>query len=55
MVFNTDISDGVAKVRAVTIWGEIVRLHQRTKNKLKYVHTNLKYGNLFSITSYATQ
>ena len=31
IVFNTDISDGVAKKSLATLLGEIVRLHQRTK------------------------
>ena len=38
--FDTDIYDGVAKMRAATILGKIVYLHQNTKNTLKYVHTN---------------
>ena len=46
MDFNTDISDGVAKMRAATLLGDIFRLHQRTKNQLKYVHTNSKYHHL---------
>ena len=29
MGIDTDISDGVAKMRAETLLGEIVRLHQR--------------------------
>ena len=32
--FGADISDGVAKMRAATILGEIFRLHQRTKTRL---------------------
>ena len=40
MGFDTDISDGVAKMRAATLLGKIIRLHQRTKNLRKYVHTN---------------
>ena len=40
MGFDTDISDGVTKMRAEDLLGEIVRLHQHTKNPLKYVHTN---------------
>ena len=55
MVFDTDISDGVAKMRVATILGEIVRLHQRTKNMLKYVHTNSKYGHLVAIPDSCTQ
>ena len=38
--FDTDISYGSAKIRAATHLGDNVRLHQRTKNTLKYVHTN---------------
>ena len=49
MVFDTGIYDGVKKMRASTLLGEIVRLHQRTKDPLKYVHTNSEYGNLVSI------
>ena len=40
MGFDTDISDGVTKMRAADRLGEIVRLHQCTNNPLKYVHTN---------------
>ena len=35
-----DISDWVAKIKAAAILGEILRLHQSTKNPLNYVHTN---------------
>ena len=49
MGFDTAIFDGVAKMRAATILGEIVSLHQCTKNPLKYVHTNSKYAHLFAI------
>ena len=49
MGFDTNISDGFVKMRAFTILGEIVRLHQQTKNPLKYVHTNLKHGNIVAI------
>ena len=31
MDFNSDIYDRVEKVRAATLLGDIVRLHQRTK------------------------
>ena len=55
MGFDNDISDGVAKIRAATLLGEIVRLHQRTKNLLKHVHTNSKYGHLVAIPDYDTQ
>ena len=55
MGFNTGISDGVAKMRAATLLGEIVRLYQGTKNLLKYVHTNSKYGHFFAIPSSDTQ
>ena len=40
MGVDTDISDGVSKMRASTFLGDIVRLHQHTKNMLRYVHTN---------------
>ena len=40
MGLDTDIFDGVVKMRASTILGEIVRLRQLTKNMLKYVHKN---------------
>ena len=49
MGFGTDISDGVAKMRSATLLGEIVCLHQHTKNPLRYVHTNSKYGHLVAI------
>ena len=49
--FDTDISDGVAKMWEAILLGDIVRLHQRTKNQPKYVHTNSKYGHIFSIPS----
>ena len=55
MVFDTDIYDGVTKMRAATLLGEIVRLHQHTKDPLKYVHKNSKYGNLFAIPASYTQ
>ena len=35
MGFGTDISDGVAKMRAATLLGDIFRLCQRTNNPLK--------------------
>ena len=38
MGFGTDISDGVAKIRAATILEEIIRLRKRKTNPLKYVH-----------------
>ena len=40
MSFDTDISDRVENNMAHIILGEIIRLHQRTKTPLKYVHTN---------------
>ena len=49
MGFDIDISDGFAKMRAANILGEIVRLHQHTKNPLKYVDTNSKYGHIVAI------
>ena len=49
MGFDTDISDGVAKMRAATLLGDIYHLRQCTKNTLKCVHTNSKYGDLFTI------
>ena len=55
MGFDTDISDGVTKMSADTILGEIVCLHQRTKNPLRYVHTNSKYDHLISISDSDTQ
>ena len=42
-------------MRAATLLGEIVRLHQRTKNPLKYVHKNSKCGHLVEIPSSDTQ
>ena len=49
MGFDTDISDGVAKMRAATLLVDIVCLHQCTKNPLKCVHTNSKYRHLVEI------
>ena len=53
--FDTDIYDGVAKMRAAAPLGDIFHLHQCTKNPLKYVHTNSKYGNLVAIPDSDTQ
>ena len=39
MGVDTDISDGVAKMRAATLLGDIVCLHQRNKNPLNYFYT----------------
>ena len=50
-----DIYDGVAKTRSATLLGYIVRLYQHTKNPLKYVHTNSKYGHIVAIPSSDTQ
>ena len=47
--FDTGISDGVAKIRAATLLGEILLLHQHTKPPLNYIHTNSKYGNCVAI------
>ena len=55
MGFDTDISDGVAKMRSATILGGIFRPHQRTKNPLNYFHTNSKYGNSVAIRDSDTQ
>ena len=55
MGFYTDISDGVAKIRAATILGDIVRLDQRTEKLLKYVHTNSNYGRIVAIPASDTQ
>ena len=55
MGFDTGISDGFVKKRAATLLVEIVRLHQCTKNPLKFFHTNSKYGNLVEITDYDTR
>ena len=49
MDFCTDISDGVAKIGEATLLGDIFCLRQFTKNPLKHVHTNSKYGHLVSI------
>ena len=46
MGFGDDISDGVLKIRAATLLGGIIRLHQRIRNPLNYVHTNSNYGNI---------
>ena len=55
MGFDTDISDGVSKMRAATLLGGIFCLHQCTKNPMKYVHTNSKYGHIVSIPDSDTQ
>ena len=55
MGFDTDDSGGVAKMRASTLLVEIDCLHKRTKNRLKYVHANSKYGHLFAIPYSYTQ
>ena len=55
MGFGSDVSDGVVKMRAAILMGEIFRLHQRTKNPLKYVHTNSNYGHLVSMPDSDTQ
>ena len=55
MGLYTGVSDVVAKICADTILEDIVRLNQRTKNPLKYVHTNSKYGHIFSIPASDTQ
>ena len=55
MGFDADISDGVAKMRSATLLGDIVHLHQFTKNMLECVHTTSKYGNLVAIPASDTQ
>ena len=55
MGFDTDIFDGVVKMRAATLLGEIVRLHQRTINPLKYVYENSNYGHLVAILASENQ
>ena len=55
MGFCTDISDGVSKLRASTLLGDIVLLRQFTKNTLKYVHTQSKYGHMVAIPDSDTQ
>ena len=55
MSFYTDISDGFAKMRATILLGDIVRLHQCTKNTLNYVNKNSKYGHLVAIPDFDTQ
>ena len=42
-------------MRAATLLGDIVRLHQHTKNPLRYVHTNSKYGHLIAILASDTR
>ena len=37
-----------------TLLGEIVCLHQHTKNPLKYVYTNSNYGHLVAMTASVT-
>ena len=41
-------------MRAATLLVEIFRLHQRTKNPLKYARTNSNYGNLVAIPTSGT-
>ena len=55
MGFGTDFSDRVAKIMSATLLGGILRLYQRTKNTMKYVHKNLKYRCLVSIPAYENQ
>ena len=55
MGFDTYISVGVSKMRAATLLGEVDRLNQCTKNPLKYVHKNSKYGHLVAIPYSGTQ
>ena len=55
MGFDTYISDEVAKMRAATLLGEIIRLHQHTKNPLKYVHINSKCGHIVEIPGFDNQ
>ena len=55
MCFYTNISDGVAKMRAAILLVDNVRLHQRNKNPLNYFHTNSKYGNSVAIRDSDTQ
>ena len=55
MGFDTGIYDGVTKIRASTLLGDIFHLHQLTKNPLKYVHQNSKYGHLVTKPDYDTQ
>ena len=49
MSFDTDISDKFSKMRAATLLKYIFRLHQRTKNMPKYVHTDSDYCHLVAI------
>ena len=55
MGFDTFISDGVVKIRAATLLGDIFCLHQRTKNMLKYFHTKSKYRHIVAIPYSDTQ
>ena len=55
MGFDSYISDGVAKIRSAALLGEIARLRQRTRNTLKYVHTNSKFGHFVAIPDSDTQ
>ena len=49
MVFGTGISGGVAKMRAVTLLGDIFDLRQITKNWLKYVHKKIQIMGILLI------
>ena len=45
--FDTGIFDGVTKIKAATIFGDISRLHKFTKNKVMYVQKTQIMGTLF--------
>ena len=55
MGLDTDIFDGVTKIRAATLLGEIFRLHQCNKNLMGCVHTKSNYGRIVAIPSSETQ
>ena len=42
-------------MKVATLLVDIVRLHQRTKNPLRYVQTNSKYGHIVAIPDYDAQ
>ena len=55
MGFNSSLYYGLKKMRAATLLGDILHLRRCTKNPLKCVHINSKYGNIVVISDSATQ
>ena len=55
MGLDTAIFYGVAKMVSATLLGDIFRLRQCTKNMLKYIHKNSRYGYLVTIPASDTR